>query len=339
MAGWTARWRSYVYDAQGRATWYLSAGNLTPSTVGGTTYYNVYNGALDGYANGQMIGGPYHVPNYFANAGGPVSIIFDPTDETRATLTWGGRTTQIQRSDYYSGFGAADREIQRMIGEWSVVVDLYSRGGDYANYPYYGDVLVFDTINRTPTPDFFEGCRADTSLAGFCSNNANTYHDAAGYYDAARDEHAAKNHAHVAIVTDFIATNNSPAGYWAYYLDLNVSDFEGVVELYTTGQTSGDGPYYPVRGFRSASRSFVLTGAGPNVIGPVTTPDAKAAALDADTAIGPHSLAEKIKADNGGVMPAGLTADEVKARFGIDVKAHRAKVREMAETLAAKHGK
>jgi hypothetical protein len=309
---------AYVYDTQGRATWYLSSGNLTPSVVGNSTYYNVFNGNLDGYANGQYIGGPWVRPTYFANAAGPVQIIFNPNDETRATLTWGGRTTQIERLDYYAGFGAADREIERMIGEWSVVVDLYARGGDYAFYPYYGDVLVFDLINRTPNPDFFEGCRADTSLTGRCSNTALQYHDAAGYYDAARDEH-------VAVVTDAVASGSNPALYWAYYLNVNVSDFEGVVELYFQGETSGDGPYYPVRGFRSGSRSFVLNnGAGPAA----TEVDPKAAARNAA-----RSVAKQIMAQNGGVMPAGLSAEQVQERYGIDVHAHADKVRELQASL------
>jgi len=309
---------AYVFDAQGRTTWFTSGGNLTTSASGGATYYNVYNGSLTGFANGQSIGGPYYFPQILTNAGGPVQIVFNPNDESRATLTWGGRTLPIERLDYYAGFGEADKEIQRMIGEWSVVVDLYARGGDYAVYPYYGDVLIFDLINRTPTPDFFEGCRADTSLIGRCTNTALTYHDAAGYYDATRDEH-------VAIVTDAVASGNSPALYWAYYLDVNVSDFEGVVELYFGNDSSspGNGPYYPVRGYRSGSRSFVLdNGAGPAL-----------AADDAKRSVEPRSLAKQIMAENGGVMPKGLSAEEVQARYGIDVKAHVAKIRELQASL------
>ena len=308
---------AYVYDTLGRPTWFTSAALLTPSSVGGSTYYNVYNGTLDAYANGQYVGGPYFAPQYFANAGGPIQIIFDPNDETRATLTWGGRTTQIQRLDYYAAWGA-DKEIERMLGEWSVVLDAYARGGDYSVFPYYGDVLVFDLINRTPTPDFFEGCRADTSLIGRCTTNALTYHDAAGYYDATRDEH-------VVVVTDVIQTSSSPAQYWAYYLNVNTSDFEGVVEWYFSNDPNspGNGPYYPVRGFRSGSRSFVLNnGAGPAAV--------------ADTpkqAYTPRSLAKMIMDQNGGVMPAGLSAEEVQARYGIDVHAHRAKVQALQASL------
>lgn len=307
---------AYVYDTQGRPTWYLSSGNLTPSVVGGATYYNVFNGALDGYANGQYIGGPWlGRPSYFANAAGPVQIVFDPNDETRATLTWGGRTTSIQRLDYYAGYGA-DKEIQRMVGEWSVVIDTYTRGGDYAVFPYYGDVLIFDQLDLTTSPRLFEGCRADTSLIGRCTSTALTYHDAAGYYDATRDEH-------VVIVTDAVATSSTPTLYWAYYLNVNVSDFEGVVEWYTAGQTPGDGPYYPVRGFRSGSRSFVLNnGAGP-----------AAAEDDAKRQAQPRSLGQQIMEQNGGVMPKGMNAAEVKARYGIDVTADRPQLRALEAQL------
>ena len=313
---------AYVFDAQGRSTWFTSSGNLTSSVSGGATYYNVFNGSLNGFANGQAIGGPYFFPQILTNAGGPVQIVFNPNDETKATLTWGGRTLPIEKLDYYIGWGA-DRETERMIGEWSVVVDAYARGGDYAFYPYYGDVLIFDLINRSANPDLFEGCRADTSLIGRCTNNALTYHDAAGYYDATRNEH-------VAIVTDAVASGSSPALYWAYYLNVNTSDFEGVVEWYFGNDSSspGNGPYYPVRGYRSGSRSFVIgnstgTGGGPASV----EEDAKRAAAE------PRSLAKQIMAQNGGQMPEGLTAEEVQARYGIDVHAHRAKVLELQASL------
>ena len=123
---------AYVFDAQGRSTWFTSSGNLTSSVSGGATYYNVFNGSLSGFANGQVIGGPYFFPQILNNAGGPVQIVFNPNDETKATLTWGGRTLPIEKLDYYIGWGA-DRETERMVGEWSVVVDAYARGGDYAS--------------------------------------------------------------------------------------------------------------------------------------------------------------------------------------------------------------
>lgn len=307
---------AYVYDAQGRPKWYTSAALLTPSGTGNSTIYNVYNGCLTETVNGQTLDGPYFAPQTFVCAGGNVSIVFNPNDETKATLTWGGRTRPIERLDYYGGFGAADQEIQRMIGEWSVLVDLYARGGDYAVYPFYGDVMVFDLINRTPNPDFFEGCRPDTSLVGRCSTNALTFHDTAGYYDAARDTH-------VIVLTDAVASGNSQALYWAYYLEMNVSDFEGVVELYFGNETPGDGPYYPVRGYRSGSRSFVLN----NGAGPSATED------NGKTLRTPQSMAKQIMDQNGGKMPPGLNAEEVKARFGIDVRAQQLMVRELQKSL------
>ncbi len=311
---------AYVYDMQGRPTWVLSSGNLTSTMHNGFEFFNTYNGQLDSYANGQFIGGPYQVPQYFPNASGPVQIVFDPTDETRAMLTWGGRSTPIQRVDYYAGFGAADKENQRMIGEWSVLVDMYQRGGQYAAYPFYGDVLVFDVINHAPTPDAFEGCRPTTSLDGSCTAAARNFHPAAGYFHAPSDQH-------IAVVIDSISVGGTPARYWMYYLNVNISDFEGVVELYSTGETTGDGPFYPVRGNRTASRSYVLDGgAGPNA---VDVADDKSASVES-------SMAKQIMANNGGVMPAGLTADEVKARFGIDVKVHQAKLAELLTTMGQK---
>jgi hypothetical protein len=310
---------AYVFDAQGRPVWFTSAGNLVPSTIAGATYYNVFTGNLNGFANGQQIGGPYFLPQYLAGAGGTVRIEFDPNDETRAILTWGGRTLPIEKLDHYIGWGAA-RETERMVGEWSVVVDTHARGGDYAIYPYYGDVLLFDSVDASVNPRLFEGCRPDTSLVGYCSDSANTYHGAAGYHDATRDEH-------VAVVLDAVKTSSTPGNfYWAYFLKVNVSDFEGVVEWYFDNDNSspGNGPYYPVRGYRSASRSFVQN----NGAGPAAAPD------DAKRGVDAGSLARMIMAQNGGEMPEGLTADEVRARYGIDVHAHRARVRELGARLA-----
>ena len=47
-----------------------------------------------------------------------------------------------------------------------------------------------------------------------------------------------------------------------YYLDIGLDHFTGVVEFHP--KSSHNNIFYPVRGFRTASRSFVETGVGPS---------------------------------------------------------------------------
>lgn len=276
---------AYVFAADGRPQWYTTAGLMAGNAR--------YTGNLDGFSNGQCIGCPFRAPTAQIGAGGPITVEF--TSETRANLTIGGRTFAIDRFDFYLTRGAADPKTEMMLGEWAVLIDLYDRSAQYQDYPYTGDLLIFTAIDRSETPDYFTGCRPTNSESGLCSANALDEHDAAGFFSTARGEH-------VIVVKDVPGTAFSDAVYFAYYVKLGTYQFDGVVEVYDEDETPGNGPFYPVRGFRTASRNFVQNGSGPSS-------DAKA------DVPAPRGLSAAFA---GGSPTGGIDAAEVRARYGID---------------------
>jgi hypothetical protein len=286
----------YVYDTQGNATWVTSAG-----AIGGNS---TYNGTLDQFRGGQCIGCAY-TANFRTGSAGPVAINW--STETRATFTWGGRTFPIERFNYALG----DKQ-QIMLGEWQVVLDLYGRSADYNAYPFYGEVMIVDLINRTPEPDQFQGCRPVNSLNGFCSSAALAAHDLAGTFNTTTGKH-------VIVITDGM-TNNVKT-FFAYYVTVGTEQFDGVFEICNQGQCgAANATTYPVRGFRSASNHFVQTGSGPSA----ETKSAGAA---------PRGLAERIREANGGVMPQGMSAAEAKAKYGIDLDVLGPEAKRLTESM------
>jgi hypothetical protein len=279
----------YVYDAQGNPTWVSAQGLLSGNAV--------FNGQLDRFIGGQCIGCAYTAPTAQPGVGGPITLNW--ATETTATLTWGGRTIPLQRFDYYlTRTGGIDAGTEKMLGEWQVVLDLYnSPGGNNRNFPYFGDVLVFDTTVTTTSPDQAQGCRPTTSLDGRCTTAARTAHDAAATFSP-NSPTAPPAHSHIITVRD------TSTDFFAYYVTVGTYQFDGVMEICTSGNCGNTGAtYYPVRGFRSASRKFVQDGTGPS-------------SNDKAAAIAPEGLSKLLA--QGGEMPRGLTAAEVKARFGFD---------------------
>lgn len=291
---------AYGFDTAGFPTWYTSGNFMTSDRA--------YSGVLTEFRNGQRFGQPYMgFPANIGNTGGNITIAFDPNDETKATISWFGRIYQIQRTDIFrSLYGTTNNihQTQRMLGEWSVVIDLYNRSADYRAFPYYGDVLIFDQVDTTTNPDFFEGCRPTNSLTGYCTSGALSAHDAAGYFDPPGGDQ------HVIIVKDAPASGSSPAVYFAYYVAAGLTQFDGVMAIYNQGGNPANGPFYPVRGFRTASRKYVVDGSGPNAVEPNDKLASEAAA---------PSIGKRILEANNGVLPEGMTAAEVKSRYGIDV--------------------
>jgi hypothetical protein len=228
-------------------------------------------------------------------------VRIDFISEIRARMTWQGRTFDIDRFTLALG-----DPVDRMVGEWNLTIDFQSRGNQdypYADYPYFGDVFVIDRVDRTRVPVQFQGCRPERSTSGRCSAVARANHDLAGYFDASTGEH-------VIVLKDVPPSYNRPAVFFAYFAVVGTSQFDGVLEIYQSGETPGDGPFYPVRGFRSASRTFVTTGAGPS-----SQPEE--AATEAAMPAWRAGLSETLAAR--GALPPGLTALEVEARYGIDV--------------------
>lgn len=307
---------AYGFDNAGFPFWYTSGGFMSSDRQ--------YNGGLASFRNGQPFGGVWTPPTYQGDTGGQVSIAFDSNDETKATITWFGRSYQIQRTDFFRtayGTGNNIHQTQRMLGEWTMVLDLYNRDANYRAFPFFGDVLIFDLIDTASNPDFYEGCRPTNSLTGRCTSSALSAHDAAGYYDSVNNEQ-------VVVVKDVPASGSSPTIFFAYFLSTGLTQFDGVVSIYSPPANGASGPFYPVRGFRTASRKFVVDGTGPNAVEPGD--DGKSLNTE------PVSLAKAIRDSNGGVLPAGLTAAEVKQRFGIDVQKMASQLQPLEQHMLTK---
>ncbi len=314
----------FAYRPDGSATFYISVGRMNYRYNGDLLAEVSYTGTIDASEQGQCLSCPYRVPVYTPNVEGTVRINF--TSETTATMSFAGRTIPIER------FAAAlGNRTERMLGEWRVLIDFYSRGNSsypYRDYPYFGDVFVIDRLEqrRPARPDLFLGCRPTQSTDGYCRARARADHDLAGFLDNNTGEH-------VIIVKDVPGTAFSQAVYLAYYVKAGTSNFDGVVDIYRENEIPGRGPFYPVSGFRSASRTFVLTGQGPSSA--LTGSGTAAVDDDSKSAAQTGGLSLAARADDG-TLPPGLSAAEVRERYGIDVVALEPEVERLARELAAR---
>ena len=76
-------------------------------------------------------------------------------------------------------------EATQMLGEWQFVLDFSENSA--SSFDFYGDILVFDQYQfDSPTNRwYYEGCRAENSEDGGCTQSALAFHGAAGFYDNA----------------------------------------------------------------------------------------------------------------------------------------------------------
>lgn len=234
---------AYTYGLAGNAQWYTASGFL----VGNARF----DGVLDAFDGGNCPGCVYRPNRDLLGTGGPISIIFDPDDNTRASLTWGGRTMPIERFHFYlkrpedeRALPGVEVELTKMLGEWQMVLD-YS-GNTQVTTQYFGDVVVLDRLGSDQLGDFVDGCRPLDSLSGVCSSQAR----------AASLEFVPASGEQVLLV------DNDADTFAAYFLTTGTDRFEGEVSVYFKDSTPR--VFYPVRGFRSASRSFVTEGIGPS---------------------------------------------------------------------------
>ena len=101
---------AYLYDAAGRATWYISAG---PTSLDGSLYV----GNLEYYTGGQTLTGAWHAPNRPPTIAGQVTLAF--SDAHHGTLTWPGGTVAIYRMEYgVGGVNAVAQPNQPESGWW-----------------------------------------------------------------------------------------------------------------------------------------------------------------------------------------------------------------------------
>lgn len=263
----------YAYDDNGFPEWYTSLDYIEPSGDGAF----VFDGRLLLFEDGACVGCVYR-RNTLLGEVGDIRIVFDPADETRAAMTWGldggpSRTVPITHIPFGlkrpSDPASVPVEVTKMLGEWSVTQDFSDHPG--FDFPFSGDVLVFEDFEFDSDTGlwFFNGCRADNLIDGSCSTDALAQHDASGFYDAAVDRQ-------VIVVNDSEDGSGNPLCL-LYDVDTSHIKFEGDLDgdhnpdddggvtLYVCDGSGNpfDNDFYPVRGFRSASRSFVEDGVGP----------------------------------------------------------------------------
>lgn len=239
----------FTGDAQGRPVWYTATKFLTGNAL--------FDATLDLTTNVQCPGCSYPGPGTTqTGAGGTIRLTFNPDDPTRATLRWGnGRTVPFERYAFYAkrpeDASSVPVEVTKMLGEWQNVMDFSA--STTSSFDYYGDVLVFDEYRFRNGRWYFEGCRADNSQVGGCSNNALSFHSAAGYYDASSGLHAT-------------VVDDSAANYVLYLADMGTNSAEGEITVYPKGGNPSNYASYPIRTFRTASRTFVQEGVGPSML-------------------------------------------------------------------------
>jgi hypothetical protein len=237
---------AYTYDSAGRPTWYTTAGFLDGNAR--------FTGVLDAFSGGNCHGCPYRPNRENLGAGGPISIVFNGSDPTRATLTWGGRSMPIERFQFYlkrpedeQALRGVRIELTKTLGEWQSVLDFTDNPN--ADFQFYGDVAVLDVLTEDSGGDFVDGCRPSDSLQGFCTDRDASDHRAVIEYDSRTGEHV-------------MVVDNSRTTLAAYFLEIGTNDFTGEVSVYNKGSTPQ--VFFPVRGHRTASRSFVQEGVGPS---------------------------------------------------------------------------
>ena len=255
----------YGGDAAGFAKWYTSVGRL-----------DYRNGAvrfqadLLSFHNVQPIGAAYHGRPTLEPSHGQLRIDFDPGNNRRATLTWpNGRSLPIERQEFYlhrpEDTGGVNSNTLKMLGEWQIVADIASNTN--ASFPFSADVLVLDDYAYDNHPSLrtwvYEGCRPDDAQVGGCSNFALNNHDAYGFYEPPSNDFP--NGVQVTVLKDGLYGGDM--WYALYEIAIGTNDGSGLFTLYPQGANPYDYDAYPMRAFRSASRTFVQEGAGPAKLG------------------------------------------------------------------------
>lgn len=226
----------YVYE-DGYPVWFTSEGFLDGNSS--------FEGNLMYFTGGQCLG-CYWQQNSGEDAGyGNVNIEF--ITETTAELTILGVTKTVERFNMYLG-----DELQKMRGEWQMVIDA-SQYTDVNQFPYFSEVMIFEQVEKFKGDDLVTGCRSESTVYyHYCTTRALQNNDLAAIYDYDYDE--------------LVAVMRDDADYYlAYYLKTGTDQFDGMAYSYRVGSEpdlSLDG--FTVRGFRTASKTFVDNGVGPS---------------------------------------------------------------------------
>jgi hypothetical protein len=254
---------AYAGEAGGAPVWYTSAGLIQGNAL--------YEGSLFRF-NGSQCAGCNYPGAPSSQQVGTVRIVFNANDPTRGTLTWNvppraPRSIPIERYYYYykrGEDGSAPIQATKMLGEWHLTLD-FSEYPSFNGFRYSADVLVFESNDLDGGLWYFDGCRPETSLDAECSNAAVQFNSASGFYSNSRRRQS--------IIVDDNSVNSSGQRLCMYY------EAPVQAEHFTAGLTgNNDGGFtiypcsanplnyvlYPLRGFRTASRTFVQEGVGPS---------------------------------------------------------------------------
>lgn len=260
----------FTGDAQGRPVWYTATKFLTGNAL--------FDATLDLTTNVQCPGCTYPGrASTQAGAGGTIRLTFDANDPTKATLRWGnGRTVPYERFAFYAKRpedGPRPLEVTKMLGEWQAVMDFSANAN--SSFDYYGDVMVFDDTRLRDGVWYYEGCRPDNSQVGGCSNNALARHGAAGSYNPVTGLNS-------------MVIDDSTSNWVLYVADMGTNSAEGEITVYPKGGQPQNYTSYPMRIFRTASRTFVQEETGPSkkAAGPARglADQLRAAGIDIDAA-------------------------------------------------------
>lgn len=227
---------AYVYDTQGNPIWY-SAGRA----LGGNS---LFDSSLNYTYDGTCIDCNYTPPITIQGDAGPITIDF--LTETTATIQFGGAVKNIERFNYALG-----NELAKMEGEWQVVID---QSNLVNGYPYFADALTFNDSGYDSALgfDIVDGCRSESTFYyNDCTNYAYNNNSAIGYIG---DDGLT-----------YIVVEHDESYFLTYKLDTGLNQFDGEAYYYLRGTNvdlNAEG--YIVRGFKSASRTYVNTGAGPS---------------------------------------------------------------------------
>ncbi len=292
----------YTYDTDGRAAWYTAQGFLDGN--------DFFQGNMIRFRNGQCLGCNFTPNQQVPGVSFPITIDF--TSEITALMSWPGGVDSIQRLNFILG----DYRDEAMRGEWQTTIDFLTDPA--VEYPFFGDVLVIDTLEQVEGGPGYSGCRAEDSISAFCTTWALDNQLLVGFATAENVN------SHVIIV------ENSPTTFLTYFVNVGTYQFDGFARVYPRG-AAVSGPMYPVRGHRTASWRFVETCAVGNCSGPAGG-DPKATT----TTAGSKGLADALKHTTG----VGLTVEEAQAsRPRMDLEAMIAIEARLIQELEARIAK
>jgi hypothetical protein len=247
---------AYVYDGTGVPVWFTAQGTLNVTDLNNN--FAVYNGTLDRSVNGQCTGTssacPPRLPTTTAGAGGNFRVDF--RSETRATLTWAGGTTEIQRFDYALTPTGGDPRTDALLGQWQLVLD-YSPVVSNGDYPLYGDNLIFDRRSEDANEKYVDGCRSVSTATRACSAAMINNNGASGFHFTQTQVGAVKDRVLIAVRDDADEFLIYYLDYGTYGLVKNCPSSIPPSQRFSQCVASSNYTALPVRGLRTRSRSYV----------------------------------------------------------------------------------